>query len=385
MVALARSERSPVAASPVSPATGDSTPRRPESVGEEILLCQACQPAIRAVDASQGGPCREPLWRDWKPQPFDTYFQGEYIGPARMAHLTEYRLRVDDQLEFVYRLTRESDGLPYLFDIGDRIKVEVSGDKDINHELEIQPDGTLHAPYLEPIRAEGLTAVALRKALLDKYMHLYPTSVVIVTPMKVGTKLEDLRAAVDRRAGAGGQDRAARVTPEGTVQLPAIGSLQAQGLTLDELKYEVDERYRQIVHGLEVTPVLVQRAPTYVFVLGDVKNPGRFTLERPTTVMGGLALAGSWLNGGNLRQVVVFRRTDDWRLIATKLDVRGALYAQRPCPADDIYLRDADVIVVPKSAIKALDESIELLFTRGLYAALPGTTGFRPFTLTTFD
>jgi polysaccharide export outer membrane protein len=83
------------------------------------------------------------------------------------------------------------------------------------------------------------------------------------------------------------------------------------------------------------------------------------------------ALAGGWNNGGNLRQIVVFRRTEDWRLIATKLDLRGPLLGKRPCPADEIWLRDSDLVVVPKSHLLRSDDLIELVFTRGVYGMLP--------------
>ena len=112
-------------------------------------------------------------------------------------------------------------------------------------------------------------------------------------------------------------------------------------------------------------------ADRFVYVVGEVKSPGRFTLEAPTTAMQAIALAGGWNNGGNLRQIVVFRRTEDWRLIATKLDLRGALLGERPCPADEVWLRDSDIVVVPKSSILRADDFIELVFTRGIYGVLP--------------
>ena len=87
--------------------------------------------------------------------------------------------------------------------------------------------------------------------------------------------------------------------------------------------------------------------------------------------MQAIARAGSWTNGANLRQVVVFRRGDDWRLMATMVDVRGGLYGKRPVPADEIWLNDSDIVLVPKSPIEVLDEFIEQVFTRGVYAAVP--------------
>ncbi len=106
-------------------------------------------------------------------------------------------------------------------------------------------------------------------------------------------------------------------------------------------------------------------------MLGEVAAPGRFELTGPTTVMQALALAGSWNVGGNLNQVVVFRRDENWCLMATKLDIRGALYGKRPCPADEIWIRDSDIVVVPKSPILVADEFIELVFTRGIYGVFP--------------
>jgi len=137
------------------------------------------------------------------------------------------------------------------------------------------------------------------------------------------------------------------------------------------VKREVDERYAQIVDGLEVTPILQTRAPRFIYVLGEVRQPGRFSLEAPTTAMQSIALAGGWNNGGNLRQIVVFRRGEDWRLLATKLDLRGALYGTRPAPSDEIWLRDSDVVVVPATSLKRANDVFELVFTNGVYRVFP--------------
>jgi len=57
--------------------------------------------------------------------------------------------------------------------------------------------------------------------------------------------------------------------------------------------------------------------------------------------------------------------------MATMLDLRGALYARRPVPADDIWLNDSDIVLVPKSPIQQADDFIEQVFTRGLYSLVP--------------
>lgn len=330
---------------------------------------------LRGVDAVDGCFGGEPGWGAARPLDFQPYAQGEYTGHARLPHVPEYRIRVDDILDFIFRLTREETSKPYLLNVGDEVRVESFTDPTLNRDLLIQPDGTITLRLIGQVKATRQTVVQLRDALETQYTRYYKIPAITVTPLKVNTKLEDLRATVDARAGAGGQNRQARVTPEGTIALPAIGSIPVQGLTLNELKRELNERFAAEVEGIEVTPVLVNRAPRYVFVLGEVRTPGRFVLDGPTTVMQSIALAGGWNVGANTRQIVVFRRGDDWRLLATMLDLRGALYGKMPAPSDEIWVNDADVIIVPKSPILVLDDYINLVFTRGIYGIAPFNVG----------
>jgi len=272
----------------------------------------------------------------------------------------------------VFRNTRIETAKPYELNVGDEVRVESFTDPSLNRDLVVQPDGSLTLRLLGQVRATRRNVIQLREEIEEKYTRFYPDPAITVIPLKVNTKLLDILATVDSRQGFnGGQFRQARVTPEGSIALPAIGSVPSQGMTLEELKIELDQRYAQIVEGLEVTPILVQRAPRFVYVLGEVAEPGRFILEGPTTAMQAIALAGGWNVGGNLRQVIVFRRGDDWRLMATMLDLRGALYGKRPTPADEIWLNDSDIVVVPKMPIQVIDEAIELVFQRGIYGVLP--------------
>ena len=82
-------------------------------------------------------------------------------------------------------------------------------------------------------------------------------------------------------------------------------------------------------------------------------------------------MAGSWTVGAHITHVVVFRRADNWRLIATMLDLRAALLGRSPCPAAEIWVSDADLIIVPKSKLLRTTNFIELVFTRGIYGVIP--------------
>jgi len=328
----------------------------------------ACCPPAGCLGACGARPCG---WEAARLINWQNYAQGEYCGPARTRHVDEYRLRVDDQLDLVYRLTREEQPNPYLLNVGDEIQVESATDPDLDRNLLIQPDGTITLRLLGQVKATGRTVPRLREEIEELYKKYYKVPAITVSPLRVNSKLDDLRNAVDARFGRGGQVFAVRVTPEGTISLPAIGVVQAQGLTLQELQVELSEAYRKDIEGIEVIPVLVARAPRYGYVLGEVHTPGRYELTGPTTVLQSIAMAGSWRVGAHLRQVVVLRRGEDWRLMATMLNLRAPLYGHQPCPPDEIWLSDSDGVIVPKNPILVADDFIELAFTRGIYGVFP--------------
>jgi polysaccharide biosynthesis/export protein len=350
-----------------------------------VQPCQALGPAapcpIMGVDCAVNGPCgcdcRDRRWRAMGPIDWQAYAQGEYVGHWRLPHVPVYRLRVDDQLECVYRLTRDVQPDPYRLNCGDIIKVESFTDVNLNRELVVQPDGSITLILLGEVRAAGLTVKELNTKIEDLYKKYYKLPSITVTPLKVNTQLDDLRAAVDNRAGVGGQGRPAKVTPQGTIDLPGLNNIPAQGLTLDELKQEIICRYQTElgIEGIEVTPILTQRAPRYFYVFGEVNAPNRFTMEGPTTLMQAISMAGSWRVGANLRQIAVFRRGDDWRLMATVVHMQSTMmFNHQPCPAGEIWLDDGDIVMVPKTPILIVDDFINLYFTRGLYAVLPFST-----------
>jgi polysaccharide biosynthesis/export protein len=337
------------------------------------MLSPADPNAIPAVDCvNHCPPGYEATWRAVGPVwGFQEWAQGEYVGRARLPHVPTYRLRVDDQLEFVFRVTRNEIARPYKLNVGDEVMIESTNEPDLRRTLVVLPDGTLTLPLLGSVRAAQLSVHELREDLNKRYEKYYNTPAITITPVKVDTQLEDLRYTVSGRSGFGGQVLGGRITPEGTIQLPAVGSVPAQGLTLDEFRAELGERFAEKIEGIEVMPVLKERAPRYVYVLGEVKAPGRYTLEAPTTIMQAISMAGSWTVGAHITHVVVFRRADDWRLIATVLDLRAALLGKKPCPASEIWVSDADLIIVPKSRLLRADNFIELVFTRGIYGAVP--------------
>lgn len=334
-----------------------------------------CPKCMQGVDCA--GACgAESRWSDMRPMAFDAYGQGGYAGPSRLAHLGQYRLRPNDQIQVIYLITRRQKSGAYRLTPGDEILIESVTDADLvrgnlENGLKIQPDGSITVRILGQVHAAGLTVEQLRDVLREQYKEYYEEPAIDVTPVKTNSLAEDIRNAVGGQSGFNRQEITVTVMPDGKVRLPGIGEICVQGFSLSQLKREINLRYNEIVVGIDVEPILALQAPHFIHVLGEVATPSRVQLEGPTTVLGAIASAGGNLVGSNMRQVVIFRRAEDWRLISTMLDLQGAIYGKRPTPADEIWLRDGDVVIVPAKPITRYNNWAEQIFTNGLYRIFP--------------
>ncbi len=337
-----------------------------------------CQPCTVAVDCADNCGLGHQTWRDLHRYQFQPLAHGEHLGPIRLPSTVDYRVRVGDRLRFIYILSREvlSDSFPLR--VGDELQITSLTDPNIRlgdivqgRGIAIQPDGMLYLPLIGPTRAHGLTISQLRRNLEIAYKEQIRNPAIDILPVKTNTLLEDIRSVVDARAGAGGQSFSDSVHPDGTVRLPKLGPICVQSMTLDEIKREVNLRYREIVTGLEIEPVLDVEAPHFVYIYGEVNRPDRYQLTGPTSVTQALALAQGIRVGGNAREIVIFRRAEDWRLLATRIDIKGAHLGKVPLPTDEIWLRDSDLIIVPPTPIRRFDNFVRQVFTEGIYGVFP--------------
>jgi polysaccharide export outer membrane protein len=341
-----------------------------------------CPNCIRGIDCRDH--CGQRVdWSGMRPLDFQPLLHGEFVGPVRLPAMIDYRMRAGDELQFVYILNREQRIGEYRLQVGDQVKISCNLDPtltqgDLTRGVEILPDGTLILSMIGAVPAAGLTVPQLRAQLVKTYGTYIKTFEVSsdasldVVPVKINTQLEDLRNAVTNLGGFNsGQAINATIMPDGKVDLPLIGPVMLQGMTRGEIKTEINLRYEAVVTGMAVEPRLIQHAPRRAFVFGEVREPGVYTLDGPTTVTQALAQAGGILVGGNDRQIIIFRRAEDWRLVATKLDLRGAHLGKDPTPADEIWLRDSDLIIVPRTPLKLTNDFVRQVFTEGIYGVVP--------------
>jgi len=140
------------------------------------------------------------------------------------------------------------------------------------------------------------------------------------------------------------------VGPDGFIRLRLVGSIQAAGLTVDELAAQIEKALRQylreprVIVNLKQFTLLARR----VYVMGAVKAPGAYPLPLagPTTVFDAIMLAGGFSDNADWERVRVFRR--DGQMLTVNLknlqsgDLTGGGIVQ---PGDVIWVSPAYIIV----------------------------------------
>src|SRR4029079_9900900 len=82
------------------------------------------------------------------------------------------------------------------------------------------------------------------------------------------------------------------VRPDGWISYPLAGELRAADSTVVAIQNTLQENLAKYVTTPIVTVVVTRVANLKVSVLGKVRQPGRYDLQGPTTVLDVLALAG---------------------------------------------------------------------------------------------
>ncbi|MEI8251958.1 MAG: polysaccharide biosynthesis/export family protein [Synechococcus sp. ELA057] len=79
------------------------------------------------------------------------------------------------------------------------------------------------------------------------------------------------------------------IGPDGTLYLPRLRALYVEGLTVEELRYFLTQQFRAYVRSPEVYVRPVGYRPIRVYVAGEVRRPGYYTLSGVKAIGGDLS------------------------------------------------------------------------------------------------
>jgi polysaccharide export outer membrane protein len=143
------------------------------------------------------------------------------------------------------------------------------------------------------------------------------------------------------------------VDPQGKITLRLVGTLQAGGLTPDQLASSIDKAYQNELRNPGAVVHIHNMPGRQVYVEGQVVKPGAFRLQPGMTVVQAIALAGGTTNDSAPKNTVLIRHDACGQAQGSKIDLAAAV--KNPGAGDDVALMSQDVVVVPRSTIANVD------------------------------
>lgn len=140
----------------------------------------------------------------------------------------------------------------------------------------------------------------------------------------------------------------------GYLQLPLLGPVKAEGLTVAELADQIEAGLREkYLQDPQVMVTVAEAASQKVTVDGAVTKPGVYEMRGHTTLLQAVAMAEGPTRIADLSSVAVFRTVEDRPMVAV-FDLRQIRNGQ---VADPVILGD-DIVVVDTSRLSARMQDI---------------------------
>jgi len=128
------------------------------------------------------------------------------------------------------------------------------------------------------------------------------------------------------------------IDEDGEISLPLVGHIKAVDLTPSELEERIQANYVPRYYVRCTATVLV--AARFFYILGEVRNPGRFPWSDDTTLLKAISTASGFTDYANRRKVELVHNTE--RHVYDCDDIQRN-------PAKDPLVRPGDTITVPRS------------------------------------
>ncbi|BBD09258.1 polysaccharide biosynthesis/export family protein [Desulfovibrio ferrophilus] len=269
--------------------------------------------------------------------------------PSHDGLFPEYHVVPGDLLDVLFQVQSGGQETAFRLAVDHTVSVKFIHLPELNETQNVKPDGMLSLPYIGEVHVEGMTPTELTIELKKRYAKVFRDPELYVTVPEFSTKIKELKK--DLHTATRGLSRLVTVRPDGYATFPLLGDVFVAGRTITEANNALDNKYMEILPGLQVDLFLEKTVGSVIYVTGQVDRPGSYMIEKPISVLQGIVMAGGSTNEAELGSVVIFRRNKK-EFIATRVDMDDVMSADGNAPF--FYLRPDDIVFVPRTRIASL-------------------------------
>jgi len=234
--------------------------------------------------------------------------------------------------------------------------------------------GTLDLPGLAPIPVAGLTVYeATQRLAVERLLQTFRIRVTLLPlepPLRpfgydlfnrvpsTFAPVGDIPVPADYVVGPGdrlevqlvGNTKARyslTVNRDGNISFPDLGPIAVSGMHFEDVRQRIQERVAEQLIGTQASVSMADLRTIRVFVVGEVEQPGSYTVGGLAAVSNALLASGGVKPIGSLRDIQLKR---NGRLI-TRLDLYDLLL--NGDASNDVRLQTGDVIFIPPVGVTA--------------------------------
>lgn len=139
------------------------------------------------------------------------------------------------------------------------------------------------------------------------------------------------------------------VQPDGTIEIPLLGSIKAQGLKADELQKVLTAKFSKYVSNPTITVNVRKFSSSRVAAIGQVNQPGYYEFREGMRLLDLVAQAGGPQDWAKTSQVRIYRRVKGEGGSSTEQLIKADLESVLEGDMEkNIGLASGDIVYIPR-------------------------------------
>lgn len=137
------------------------------------------------------------------------------------------------------------------------------------------------------------------------------------------------------------------VSEKHTIVLPILGEISVEGHTVDTLREYLTEEYSQYIKNPMIDVTIKEYGSKFVYIFGEVKNPGAYPLKKEITLLESIAVAGGPTDDAFLGCAYLIRKGNAYPIDLYSILRKGQI-------KKNIFIEDRDIIYIPSVKDQAI-------------------------------